>query len=181
MRQTENRILLLLSICFLAGGILGCLAEICWLGEASAERYLMEMTNEGIPGPVLWRELWIILRWPVFALAAAGLPLSRLTVPVLFCLRGLFLSWGISAFMTSGSGAGKLAGVLIFGPTCLLALPVFFLLGVEGLRKKTEDVKSSAWLRRAMVSIPLLILCVTLDWRVTPALLSVLLKLNAFS
>ena len=158
---------------------MGCMAEGSWLGEASAERMLREMSNAGFAAPVLWRELWVVLRWPVFALAAVRLPLSRLTVPVLFCLRGFFLSWGISVFMTAGGGAVRLTGALIFGPACLLALPVFFLFGVEGL--KTEERSPSLWVRRAMVSIPLLLSCVMLDCRVTPALLSALIKWNVAS
>ena len=175
--RQEAFILLLLSACFLAGGILGCLAESRWIISAPAAEYAAEAVADGVTAPALWRELWVLLRWPAFALAAASLPLAGLTMPVLFFLRGFFLSIGISTFMMIGGPAEGLTGALIYGPTCLLALPVFFVAGVKGLRKESEKIQ----LRTITVSFSALCLCAMLDCRVTPNLLSVILKLSAIS
>ena len=169
--------MLLLSVCFLTGGVLGCLTEGRWLTSAPAAEYLANAAAGGVTAPALWRELWVLLRWPAFALTAASLPLAWLTEPLLFSLRGFFLSCGISAFMTAGGRTDELAGALLYGPTCLLALPVFFLAGMTGLRKRTEE----AHLREAAFSIFAICLCAMLDCRVTPTLLSAILKLNAIS
>ena len=169
--------MLLLSACFLTGGVLGCLAENLWLTGAPAADFLADVAVGGVTAPALWREVWGLLRWPAFALAAASLPLVGLTMPVLFCLRGFFLSCGISAFMTVGGRTEELAGALLYGPTCLLALPVFFIAGVKGLRSGTKEIH----IREAAFSISAICLCVMLDCQVTPILLSAILKLTAIS
>ena len=177
MKQGDNLKLLLLSLCFLAGGVLGCLAAGHWPVSRTAGDFLSEVMKDTVAGPALSRELWVLLRWPVLALAAASLPLTGLTMPALFFLRGFFLSCGISAFETLSSGAGRLSGIVIYGPSCFLALPVFFLLGVDGLR--TEDKWKAV--RRTAFSISALFLCGILDCRVAPVLLTVLLKLSGNS
>ena len=171
--------MLLLSLSFLAGGMMGCLAEGRWLFDASLQGFISQAADNCLMRPALWRELWVLLRWPVFALAAGSLPLAGLTMPALFFLRGFFLSCGISAFMTGSGGAEWATGALLYGPACLLALPVFFILGMEGLREDGSGRCKKVCV--VMFSLSALLVCAFLDCRVTPLLLSVILRLDPVS
>lgn len=73
--------------------------------------------------PSLWREVWIVFRWPVAVILLSQLPLAGVTIPVVFFLRGFFLSYGIVALMEGMGLSGVLCAGVVFGPTCLLAVP----------------------------------------------------------
>ncbi|WP_418771876.1 hypothetical protein [Neglectibacter timonensis] len=123
----------------------------------------------------MWRELWLVFRWPIAVVVLAMLPLAGVTLPILFFLRGLFLSYGLVALIGSTSGAEILCTMVILGPTCLLTIPILFVLGTAGLLRSTESSPSSR-IRRALCCVSGLVLCVFLDQAVVPQLLTVLLK-----
>lgn len=177
-KEQKNRdtVLMILSISFLLGGILGCLLE----GSLSAEPYIrqfLEQSAQSAVAPSLWRELWTVFRWPVAVMVLGLLPLTGLTVPVLFFLRGFFLSYGIVALMEGLGGTGLLWASIVFGPTCLLAVPAFFVLGTAELLRKTAGRRRP--IRFTVFCLPALIVCVCLDRAVAPRLLHFLLKAMA--
>lgn len=67
--------------------------------------------------PSLWREVWIVFRWPVAVILLSQLPLAGVTIPVVFFLRGFFLSYGIVALMEGMGLSGVLCAGVVFGPT----------------------------------------------------------------
>ena len=84
--KNRDTVLLILSIGFLAGGILGCLLEKSLSDTAFSSAAFFQWAAQGDAVPSLWRELWITLRWPVAAVVLSILPLAGLTVPTLFFL-----------------------------------------------------------------------------------------------
>ena len=175
---TKNRdtVLLILSVGFLVGGVLGCLLE----GKLSTEHYIGQFFQQAAQmsiAPSLWREVWIVFRWPVAVILLSQLPLAGVTIPVVFFLRGFFLSYGIVALMEGMGLSGVLCAGVVFGPTCLLAVPVLFVLGTTGLLRKAESQpKGIPFFRRMVASLLVLALCVFLDQAVVPKLLGILLK-----
>lgn len=172
--QQRDTVLLLLSAAFLFGAIMGCLLE----GKLPASPYIASFWSHATQGtilPPLWRELWLVFRWPIAVVVLAMLPLAGVTLPILFFLRGLFLSYGLVALIGDTSGAEILCTMVILGPTCLLTIPILFVLGTAGLLRSTESSPSSR-IRRALCCVSGLVLCVFLDQAVVPQLLTVLLK-----
>lgn len=173
-------VLLLLSAAFLLGGIAGCLLEGARPTSSVVDVFLSGAVH-GMTRPATPRELWVLLRWPIAALCAGYLPGARAAMPVLFFLRGLCLSYGISALVGTGGSAGWLGGVMLFGPACLLAVPAFFVIGATGLLRREKQTGPGRQALTAALSIPALLLCALLDLRVTPLLLPALLQTAAGS
>lgn len=175
-RKNRDMALLLLSIGFLLGGILGCFAESQLPVDDSLARFFQE-TAKSVVKPSLGRELWIVFRWPVVVLVLSLLPTAGWFIPVLFCMRGFFLSYGIAALTTNGGISGACCAGLLYGPISLLTVPVLFILGTEGLLRKAEiGAKSKKLPLKAIACIPILFLCVFLDQNVTPVLLTTFLQ-----
>ena len=174
--KNDDTVLLILSVGFLVGGVLGCLLE----GKLSTEHYIGQFFQQAAQmsiAPSLWREVWIVFRWPVAVILLSQLPLAGVTIPVVFFLRGFFLSYGIVALMEGMGLSGVLCAGVVFGPTCLLAVPVLFVLGTTGLLRKAESQpKGIPFFRRMVASLLVLALCVFLDQAVVPKLLGILLK-----
>ncbi len=175
-QKNRDTVLLILSVGFLVGGVLGCLLE----GKLSTEHYIGQFFQQAAQmsiAPSLWREVWIVFRWPVAVILLSQLPLAGVTIPVVFFLRGFFLSYGIVALMEGMGLSGVLCAGVVFGPTCLLAVPVLFVLGTTGLLRKAESQpKGIPFFRRMVASLLVLALCVFLDQAVVPKLLGILLK-----
>lgn len=170
-QKDRDTVLLILSIGFLVGGILGCLLEGKFSAAVYVRQFLAQATQNTL-APSLGRALWSVFRWPAAAVALSLLPMAGLTVPTLFFLRGFFLSYGIVT-LTEGMGAtGILWSSIVFGPTCLLAVPAFFVLGTAGLLRKAEvQGPHGKLMRRVVVCFPVLILCACLDQMAAPKLL----------
>ena len=131
--------LIILSACFLAGGLAGCLlaAQVGGAGEASLNQYLeafLLAAQEGaVDVPALWAQIWDTLRWPLFALLLGFTALGVLGLPVLFTLRGFLLAFSIASFVRAFGGAGWLLACLVFGIGGVLSLPALFVLGVQSI------------------------------------------------
>lgn len=182
-RQTKEReekqrdtVLLLLSVGFLAGGILGYLIEGNLSGPTGLASFFQQAAQGAIV-PSVWREVWAVFRWPLGVMVLSLLPLAGLTVPILFFLRGLFLSYGIVALMEGTGASGVLCAGIVFGPTCLLAVPALFLLGTAGLlQKAAEEPKKGAFFRRTVICLLMFACCVFLNQSVVPKGLGFLLQ-----
>lgn len=116
--KNRDTVLLILSVGFLMGGILGCLLE----GKLSGGNLLSPFFQQAAQGaivPSLWRELWTVFRWPMAAVALSLLPMAGFTVPGLFFLRGFFLSYGIVALREGVGIVGVLCAVSCLAqPVC---------------------------------------------------------------
>lgn len=148
--------LFLLGAAFLLGGVLGSsLAQ--HLPPTDTVTGFLQSTVQGVAAPTLSRTLWCLLRWPAAAVILGWLPLAGLTLPLLFLARGCALSYGITAVMTGGESGAWWAGVL-FGSTCLLAVPALFLLGTRSLVKKRPTKErnwSPGWTAAAVLALAL--------------------------
>ena len=177
-QETKNRdvALLLVSVGFLLGGIFGGLAAGKLPAETYIQQFLQTAAQETMK-PSLWRELWVVFRWPGAVIVLSLLPLVGLTIPLLFFLRAFLLSYGIVS-LTVGTGlSGILCAGLLFGPTCLLTVPVLFVLGTEGLLRKAEETGSRRQtVFRAALCLLALCLCVFLDQVLVPPVLTWFLK-----
>ena len=182
--------LIILSACFLAGGLAGCLlaAQVGGAGEASLNQYLeafLLAAQEGaVDVPALWAQIWDTLRWPLFALLLGFTALGVLGVPVLFTLRGFLLAFSIASFVRAFGGAGWLLACLVFGIGGVLSLPALFVLGVQSIlsaralaaRVRGEGKGRVLWGRDCLVRCALCLgavcVCILLERTVVPALLS---------
>ena len=80
-QKNRDTVLLILSVGFLAVGVLGCLLE----GKLSTEHYIGQFFQQAAQmsiAPSLWREVWIVFRWPVAVILLSQLPLAGVTIPV---------------------------------------------------------------------------------------------------
>lgn len=160
-----NTALLLISAAFLVGGLLGHWAA----GKLPAEVYVrsfLDAVQGGTLETSVRRELWMVLRWPLGILVLQFLPMAGITIPAFLGLRGFLLSYSISAFVQEGIGTA----VLLFGPTCILTLPVLFLLSTGVLLRKAGEVPE----RRPAVVLACLLalcLCILLDLTVIPEIM----------
>lgn len=164
--RSSNAALALISAAFLLGGILGWLVE----GNISSEDYVrgfLDAMKDRVITPEIHRELWGIGRWPLLVMVAGILPLSGLGIPAVLCLRGFLLSYSISAFWDAGA---KEAAIL-FGPVCLLTLPVLFLMA-EGFLLKRAGEPTERKPAVVMACLLSLVLCAVLELTVVPILLT---------
>lgn len=170
-QKDRDTVLLLLSVFFLAGGVLGYIVEGKFSAGGYIRQFLAQATQNTL-APSLSRVLWSVFRWPVAAVVLSLLPMAGLTVPALFLLRGFFLSYGIVTLIEGMGAAGILWSGIVFGPTCLLAVPTFFVLGTAGLlRKAAVQGPNGKLMRRVVICVPVLLLCVCLDQMAAPKLL----------
>lgn len=167
--RNQHAALLLVSAAFLLGGFLGSAAA----GKLSTALYIqsfLEAAKEGMLTASFWREVWSVFRWPLAVLFLRFLPLSGFSIPIVICLRGFILSYSIAAF----AEAGFWQAVLLFGPTCVLTLPVLFILGTNSLLQKAGQ-KTEYKPAVILACLLSLCLCVVLNQTVIPVLLTQLL------
>lgn len=130
-------VLLILSVAFFLGGLAGCLLADRVGGSGSEaladylKGYLSSVYSENVIKPDILALLWETVRWPLFALALGLTPLGLLGVPILFLVRGFLLSFSIASFFRVLGVEGLILAFVIFGITGLIALPVFFVLGIQ--------------------------------------------------
>ena len=165
-RGHRTIVLFLISAAFLLGGILGYWTESSWSAETYIRGFLETARNRTI-GPSPWKEIWTVFRWPAAILLLRFLPITGISVPMLLCLRGFILSYSISAFVQEE----VVTAVLLFGPTCILTLPVLFLFATEVLLQKAGEHSE----RKPGVFLACLLalcLCIVIQMAIVPGLLS---------
>lgn len=172
VQKNRDTALLLLSVGFLLGGLLGIWAERQLPMDENLVRFLAD-TAQNPMEPSLLYELFVVLRWPFFVLILSFFPFVGLTMPALFCIRGFLLSYGIAAVTANVGFSGTFCAILLFGPICFLTVPVLFILGTEALMRKADE-KPQKWAvsMKVLGCVPPLILCIILDCSVTPMLLT---------
>ena len=170
----RNAALLLLSVSFLLGAVIGMALGQRIPGAAFGARF-WQAAGEGFPLPPLWLEIWSVCRWPAAVLLLRALPMGGGTVPALFVLRGGLLSYCVSA-LAGRAGLREILGTgVVLAPVCLFAVPVFFLLGIESLMRAAGDGRGAKRpLDGAAVCVALLAMAVLSGRTAVPALLSLL-------
>lgn len=174
MDRQRDVLLCILAISFLLGTVLGATVENNTATEPYILRFFQACTQESMTAS-FWREAWTVLRWPAGVLVLSILPFSLLTIPTLFFFRSFLLAYGVAA-VSGGTGmVGNVCAGLLFGPTCLLTVPVFFVLGTVGLLRKVE--RQSISTKYGGLCLGALALCILLDQTAVPFTLSCFLRL----
>ena len=130
--------LLILSAAFLLGAFAGCAlaARVGGGGSDALVSYLegyLVVASEGEISPPNWISLlWSTMRWPLLTFILGLSALGLLGIPVLFLMRGFLMSFAIASFFYMLGGSGLLMAAVVFGVSGLIAIPVFFVLGVQG-------------------------------------------------
>lgn len=146
--------LLLLGGCFILGSLIGTLlvARFWSGGEASVSAYLSEWAlglEETHRQPFDWlTELFHHLRFPVAVLLFGFVPIGVGAIPILFCVRGVLISFTASAFLKLYAWRGMAATLLLYGPAELLGLFLQFVVGVHALRMAQERAFSTGGIRK---------------------------------
>lgn len=129
--------LAVLSVFFLIGGGAGCLFAAVSDGEGVSElcTYLtgyLELAAENQLPRGLWAVLWGQLKYPLAAAVLGLTALGAVGLPILFSVRGFFLSFPVACFLRVFGGRGLLPAFALFALPALLWAPALFLLGTFG-------------------------------------------------
>lgn len=178
--------LVLLALAFLAGGALGCflaaLSSDADVEELSA--YLtgyLALARDGDLPRGLWAVLWGQVKYLLAAVLLSMTALGLAGMPVLFAVRGFFLSFPAACFCRVFGGRGLLPAFALFGLSALLWSPALFSLGVPGfltalqrLRRPAGEglvLSSRAWWCRVGLCLALVLAAGLLEYWVVPVLL----------
>lgn len=173
-KKGRDAALLILVTAFLTGAAVGCVLA-GKLAPNNVENLLRQALNSQTR-PALWREFWAVFRWPMAALILGCLPMAWLTLPGVFFLRGMFLGYVVQIVARGVASHGFLWAGILFGPTCLLAVPIFFVIGYLGLlRAAAQTLGRAQLLLGSAVCCGPLALCIFLDRTVVLNLLDILL------
>lgn len=130
--------LVVVSTCFLAGGIIGCLTagQVIGGGEDCVSAYLTAFITTAQSGEIfcldMFALLWGLFRWPLFGVLLGFTALGLVGIPILFGVRGFALAFSIASFVGLYGGAGGILAFLLFGLSGVVTLPVLFVLGLDG-------------------------------------------------
>lgn len=178
------------SAFFFLGGLLGCIlaARVGGGGSDSLilylERFLSTAGEQTALAPPLLPLIWETVRWPLIVFVLGFTTLGLLFIPVVFSVRGFLLAFSIASFVRMFGGGGGLLAFLVFGISGCVALPVFFVLGVQGImasrylatRFLGETRRGSPYGKRYFlrcgVCAGALCVCVFLESVVVPALVA---------
>ncbi|MEG2420279.1 MAG: hypothetical protein RSB55_01935 [Oscillospiraceae bacterium] len=181
--------LVLLSSAFLLGIFLGCLMAGTATGAGSdslslyLERYFTVVQNDSMLMPALPALVWELLRWHIVTVLLGFTALGVFGVPLLFALRGFLLTFAIASFVHTFGGGGCFLAFIVFGVSGLLAVPVLFLLGVQGWNsarvlaggQSADSVRTVPFGRGHLVRLGIcagvLLICILLERFVVPPLL----------
>ena len=137
LQSEQSRALAVLAVAFLFGGVAGCvLAALS--GESGAEelgRYLVDyltLYQDGQLSRSLWPVLWGQVKYLLAALLLGLTALGLVGFPILFSVRGFFVSFPVACFCRIFGARGLFPAFILFGLPALLWAPALFLMGVSG-------------------------------------------------
>lgn len=147
------------------------------------ENYLSAAQTGTAAAPGLLSVLWETARWPLFTFLMGFTALGAAGIPVLFAVRGFLLSFAVSSFVRMFGGVGAILAFFAFGLTGMVAVPVLFVLGVQGFAAARELAGRAlgggrgplpfgqSYLIRSGLCAAALGLCVLMECWAVPALL----------
>jgi uncharacterized membrane protein SpoIIM required for sporulation len=175
----------ILGLCFLLGGLAGqVFVRLCGgSGGENLRVYLREylrLAQEGTPVRVLWPILWEQLRYFFLTLLLGWTAAGVVGLPVLFAVRGFFLSFSVACFCLIFGQTGLVPAFVLFGLPALFWVPALFLLGSQGLSNawglfrprvgRTWEPTGVDW-RCVGFCFLLILLCGFLEYSIIPDLL----------
>ena len=181
--------LAVLGLCFLLGGLAGCLFAALAENQGAVELgsylegYLLLARDGGLSVP-LWSLLWTRLRDLLAVLILGLTALGVAGIPLLVGVRGFFLCFSAGCFCRVFGGAGLLPAFALFALPALLWAPGLFLAGGPGLCRakglldravapggRGGGLPPGGQLRRAGLCAGLMLGCALLEYWVVPVLL----------
>lgn len=178
---------ILLAGLFALGSVIGCAAAGLIrdpVGELlDYVRGYLTLAAEGGLSPDVFRVLWQTVRVPLLTAVLGFTALGVIGIPILFAVRGFSLCFAVSAFYRLLGPAGLVPGLVLFGLSALVWLPVLFELGGQGvlgaygmLRRAMGDGRyplgyNGGFLVRCGICVAALCLCVGIEYFVVPLLL----------
>ncbi|MDD4715596.1 MAG: stage II sporulation protein M [Oscillospiraceae bacterium] len=138
--EERSGALFLLAGFFLVGGLLGCLLASRVGGGANdslssyIKGYLTAVHTGEANSPGIFPVLWENFRYPVACVVLGVTSAGAVMVPIVFAVRGFFLSFAVSSFVCMFGGRGLLMAAGVFLPAGLVVIPCMFLLGILMLR-----------------------------------------------
>lgn len=129
--------LAVLGIAFLLGGGAGCLFAALSSGDGAQELsgYLagyLALAQSGQLPQSLWPVLWEQLKYSLAALVLSVTALGTIGLPILFGVRGFFLTFSSACFWRIFGLRGLFPAFILFELPALLWAPALFLLGTPG-------------------------------------------------
>lgn len=179
--------LILLSVCFFAGSVAGCIAAGL-VGDPSGLlldyiRGYLELLSQGGIAAGFFAVFWQTIKVPLIAVLLAFTALGIAGLPALFAVRGFLLCYAVTVFYRFLGPMGLVSGFFLFGISALIWMPVLFRLGVRGmlsaygfLRRATGDARYPLWIDGGYliccgVCAAALCVCAMLEYFAVPALL----------
>lgn len=136
---SEQKVALaVLSAAFLVGGAVGSIFAAMSGGDGAQELsgYLsgyLTLASEGEVPRSLWPLLWGELKYQLAAAILGVTALGTVGLPVLFGIRGFFLSFPAACFLRIFGARGLLSAFVLFGLPAMLWAPALFLTGTPGV------------------------------------------------
>ena len=174
--------LLVLSLCFLAGLLLGRSVAGASLASEDTElfSYLTDcLALEELHVSSFGQTLLLFFRYPVLAFCLGFASIGVVLLPVTAAAQGFFLSFSVSCFGLALGKDGILLSAAILGIRCLVVLPCFFYLAVQSMVRcgkqytghRTDGAGISPLLWHFFVCVVLLLMGALLEYVVSPVLL----------
>ena len=179
---------LVLSLCFLLGGLIGCLFGRSVSDGAALDSYLRQYTGSMSEHMVSLRFLPMLfdtLRIPVLVFLLSLSFVGFVGIPCIFAVRGFCLCLCVSCFVDTFGLGGTFMAFVLFGLSALVSIPALFLLGVHGLRRCRAMSRSSfrnsrgallpegAFMTASGISFVLVFLSSLIEFWIIPLLLPV--------
>ncbi|MGI6498079.1 MAG: hypothetical protein ACOX0U_04545 [Oscillospiraceae bacterium] len=138
MTSAQSKALYLLSGCFFAGSLLGCLLSVRASGGEEAlltylKQYLAAVKAGVTDAPGWLAVFWEVFRYPLACMLLSFVSAGRWMIPVIMAVRGFFLSFAVSAFVRLFGNGGLLVAVGVFLPSALVVLPCMMIWGIRRL------------------------------------------------
>jgi hypothetical protein len=180
----EGSIFIFLSLCFLAGSVLGSFVGSFSVSDDIFLR-IEGITAVSTEAAGYWSSLWNCTRYHILLLLFASSVLGVLFIPILSVMRGYFLSCTAASILCSYPQGGWLLSFAVLGIPALITIPCFFVLGIDSFTASgrllslttggTRPTGPSRLLRHFVVCLALLTIAAALEELLIPDLVSMLL------
>ena len=174
------RMLAVLAACFLAGGFLGGVQSVFWDGPdvGAAASYLNDFLLLIKKGSVFGAIIPSFLRrfgdCILVAVLAFGV-FGVIGLPVLFLVRGFFLSSAVCCLFRIFGSDGFFLALALFVLPAIFYLPAMFLAGIGGFcfgqRIRLSDTRFCVYIKRLVMALVLVFFCVLFECVLLPRVL----------